>query len=184
MFSMTKPFPPFFCAALFVLLITGLPDESMPAGPTSQPAPPLEQIMNLLKGTWEGEITDSDGNTLRSRLTFTWTLNRKFIKAQHVITSGGESQLYAETLYGRHPVLQRVMFWTFDNAGGVHEGSVTLEGRTLHYEWRSFEGHGEIRDQRSRFQVHADGTATLSLLEPQQGDWVEGQTITYARKSE
>lgn len=142
----------------------------------------LNEIMKLFEGTWTGQGKAEDGANFKSKLTFEWTLDRNFIRVNNVLTTGGESQLFAETIYGWQPVFKRVVFWSFDRDGNINEGSATLEGGVLQHEWRSFTRSGEIRDWKSEWSSDGHNTATFTLFEPKEGEWEKSFTMTYSRK--
>jgi hypothetical protein len=141
----------------------------------------LAQIADTFLGTWVGEVDSPEIGKFTTELTFEWTFKNKFLKATNVLVSGGQRNLYAEVTYGWHPVLNKVIFWSFDKDGGINEGEATLEGDTLRHEWRSFMGTGEIRDMQSRLTRVSQDRATLTMLEPEAGKWVEAYTIRYKR---
>ncbi|MFQ5709221.1 MAG: hypothetical protein ACE5HO_17325 [bacterium] len=142
----------------------------------------LHRIMDLFGGTWVGEGTATDGGKFKTELKFEWTLNKRFIKVTNFITANKKSQLYAETTYGWQPVLRQIVFWSFDNDGNINEGVATLDESTLHHEWRSFSGNGQIKDWQSRMVRVRPGFAAFTLLEPRAEGWVESLTIKYRRK--
>lgn len=142
----------------------------------------LNRIADIFLGNWVGEGNAPEGGKFTTALKFEWTLNKKFINVKNTINIGGKSQLFAETFYGWHPILQRVLFWSFDNDGSINEGTTTVEGNTIHHDWRSFTGNGQIRELRSRLTRNSKNEATFTLLEPRDGEWVETHTIKYKRE--
>ena len=67
------------------------------------------------------------------------------------------------TFYGKQPVLNRIVFWSFDNEGTISEGIVEFKDSTLKHEWRSFGSNGEIKDWRSNLIRHDENTATFTI---------------------
>lgn len=125
----------------------------------------LDKIAELLLGKWVGEVTAEDGGKVITELTFEWTLHNKFLKVTSMVAANGQKSLFAETVYGWQPVLNQVVFWSFDNAGTISEGHASLEGNVLKHEWRAFASNGQIRDLRSSFSRLSNDSAIFTLME-------------------
>jgi len=121
----------------------------------------LDQIADTFLGTWVGEVKGPNDEIVTSELIFEWTLNKKFIKVTNLL--GQKKGLFALTFYGKQPVLNRIVFWSFDNEGTISEGIVEFKDSSLKHEWRSFGSNGEIKDWRSNLTKHDENTATFIL---------------------
>ncbi|MCH7678852.1 hypothetical protein IID10_05715 [candidate division KSB1 bacterium] len=121
----------------------------------------LDQIADTFLGNWVGEVKGPNDESVTSELVFEWTLNKKFIKVTNLL--GPKRSLFALTFYGKQPVLNRIVFWSFDNEGTISEGIVEFKDSTLKHEWRSFGSNGEIKDWRSNLIRHDENTATFTI---------------------
>ncbi len=121
----------------------------------------LEQIADTFLGKWVGEVQGPNDEIVTSELVFEWTLNKKFIKVTNLL--GQKKALFALTFYGKQPVLNRIVFWSFDNEGTISEGIVEFKDSSLKHEWRSFGSNGEIKDWRSNLTRHDENTATFTI---------------------
>ncbi len=136
----------------------------------------LEQIADTFLGKWVGEVKGPNDEIVTSELVFEWTLNKKFIKVTNLV--GQKKSLFALTFYGRQPVLNQIVFWSFDNEGTINEGIAEFKDNSLKHEWRSFGSNGEIKDWRSSLTRHDENSATFTL----QGEaWF---TVSYKRLKE
>lgn len=139
----------------------------------------LNQIAGKFLGNWIGYGLSPEGEKYTSKLTFEWTLNKNFIRMNNFLTAEGQTELYALTIYGWQPVLQTVVFWSFDNSGTINEGVAKMEGNTLGHEWRAFSQNGEIRELRSTIVRENEGQITFTLYD---GSEPEPFTIIYKRE--
>ena len=136
----------------------------------------LEQIADTFLGKWVGEVKGPNDEIVTSELVFEWTLNKKFINVTNLL--GQKKSLFALTFYGRQPVLNQIVFWSFDNEGTINEGIAEFKDNSLKHEWRSFGSSGEIKDWRSTLTRHDENSATFTL----QGEgWF---TVSYKRLKE
>ncbi len=121
----------------------------------------LDQIADTFLGKWVGEVKGPNDEVVTSELVFEWTLNKKFIKVTNLL--GQKKDLFALTFYGKQPVLNRIVFWSFDNEGTISEGIVEFKDNSLKHEWRSFGSNGAITDWRSNLTRHDENTATFII---------------------
>ncbi len=136
----------------------------------------LDQIADTFLGKWVGEVKGPNNEVVTSELIFEWTLNKKFIKVTNLL--GQKKSLFALTFYGRQPVLNRIVFWSFDNEGTINEGIAEFKDNALKHEWRSFSSNGEINDWRSNLTRHDENSATFTI----QGE--ASYTVRYKRLKE
>ncbi|RMF62176.1 MAG: hypothetical protein D6743_12545 [Calditrichaeota bacterium] len=138
----------------------------------------LAKIAQSFLGKWVGKGNLPSGETFVSELIFEWTLNKNFIKVTNNVSAGQHSGLFATTFYGWQPVLQQVVFWSFDSEGTINEGAARFEGNELKHEWRSFGQNGEIRDWRSTLAKNDANTLTFTVTE----SGSQPVTVVYKRK--
>lgn len=116
----------------------------------------VNQLADVFLGKWVGEGENPDGDKFVSTLNFKWALGKHFVEVENQVTANGKPQDFARTFYGWQPVLQQLVFWSFDRNGTINEGVAELEGATLKHEWRSFTSGGEITDWRSSLTKNGD----------------------------
>lgn len=160
---------------LVMLLFVGSGD--LPAQETSANA--LDQIAGKFLGIWIGYGVSPEGEKYTSKLSFEWTLDKKFIKMNNFLTTSGPPELFALTIYGWQPVLKNIVFWAFDSNGTINEGAVKIEDNTLTHQWRAFSRNGEIKDLRSKMTLSQDDEIIFTLFE---GNAPNPFTLTYKRE--
>lgn len=156
-----KIFNTLFLISLKIILITFLIFAALEDLPAQTNNNSLDQIADTFLGKWVGEVKGPNNEVVTSELIFEWTLNKKFIKVTNLL--GQKKGLFALTFYGWQPVLNRIVFWSFDNEGTISEGTAELKDNSLKHEWRSFGSNGEIKDWRSNLTRHDENTATFTI---------------------
>ena len=121
----------------------------------------LDEIADTFLGIWVGEVKGPNNEVVTSELIFEWTLNKKFIRVTNLL--GQKKNLFALTFYGRHPVLNQIVFWSFDNEGTINEGIAEFKENSLKHQWRSFGGNGEIKDWRSNLTRRDENSASFTI---------------------
>ncbi len=172
MHTLRNLFPDSFKILLTIFIIITASEDL--AAQTNNPS--LDQIADTFLGKWVAEVKGPNNKVVTSELVFEWTLNKKFIKVTNLL--GQKKSLFALTFYGRQPVLNQIVFWSFDNEGTINEGIAEFKDNSLKHEWRSFGSSGEIKDWRSTLTRHDENSATFTL----QGEgWF---TVSYKRLKE
>jgi len=138
----------------------------------------LKEIADLFIGKWRGVGTSPNGTEFISELKFEWTLDKHFLKVENTLREKNKTTLFALTIYGRQPVLNKIVFWSFDKDGTINEGLAQLNGQTLHHEWRSFGSNGEIKEWRSKLTRQSKEELNFTIYE---GSETNSYTLKYER---
>ncbi len=166
---------------LFLLAAVSFSFGSIPSA-HAQPlqANTLPRLAELFLGTWAGKGVTPDGAKFKSKLSFSWALDKNFVEVRNEIEVAGKRELFALTVYGWQPVLNQLVFWSFDKDGTINEGAAEIEGQSLKHEWRSFRKGGAISSQRSLLTRDGPKQLTFSILD---GSNEVISSIKYKRKS-
>ncbi len=156
-----KPFNNLFPNSFKILLTTFVISTAIEDLAAQTNNNSLDQIAATFLGKWVGEVKGPNNEIVTSELVFEWTLNKKFIKVTNLL--GQKKSLFALIFYGRQPVLNHIVFWSFDNEGTINEGIAEFKDNSLKHEWRSFGSNGAIKDWRSNLTRHDENTATFTI---------------------
>ncbi|MEM6723808.1 MAG: hypothetical protein AAF598_07200 [Bacteroidota bacterium] len=135
-----------------------------------------ESLDNLIEGYWESEPQAlGKGNTFHQRLEFNWDLNGQILE---VITKRPvkvtEDSVHWEVrnkgIRAWNPNLEQVRFWEFDIEGGLTEGMVQIDGKSIYYDYQYKVNNDEFAFRDSWIWVD-ENTYRFEINIYQEGDW-------------
>jgi hypothetical protein len=116
-----------------------LADDSRAATQPSQVQPNPISIFDRLIGTWRGEAKWSNGEALRTRVSYEYGVGNQLMKGKSfVLSPDGEATLVFETFSYFHPQDKAVRFVSISNAGSIYDGTVSGTPDEVKFEWSAF----------------------------------------------
>jgi hypothetical protein len=143
-------------------------------------ASPAEEELKLedlawLIGTWEYKITAEEdteqlkkGQTFRRRRTYSWALNKEFIKADVQWFVDDEERFTWVGYFGVDGASGKVKTWNFTSGGTHGIGEWSRERNGLRMQWQVTDKTGGVRNRSLYFEKLDDST-----IEVQRGDQQE-----------
>jgi hypothetical protein len=93
---------------------------------------------NFMGGKWEMKGEWSPGKTFRQVQVYSWGLNKTLVKVKTFGTTNpktGAFGLRNEGIRAWDKDKKQLVFWEFDIFGGITQGTCTIKGNTLHYDY-------------------------------------------------
>ncbi|HAP62253.1 MAG TPA: hypothetical protein DCR93_23055, partial [Cytophagales bacterium] len=107
----------------------------------------LQSLANLTEGTWEVDTTFANGERFHQRKNFISALNGHALTTQTKGTVDMETQEFGlrnEGMIVYRAADDTIVFMEADVFGGVTEGTVTIEGKDIYFDY-PYQG-GKFRD--------------------------------------
>lgn len=130
----------------------------------------------FLIGDWQG--TFADGKTT-DRQHFEWLHDGRLIRNRHQ-SSGERGGHEGEAIFAFDTVKKKVVFWYWDNAGGITLGHFDVVGDELHAE-EEYRGEENYK-MRTVWKPGKDWYDSTVFAE-QGGEWKQLWTVRYLRTS-
>jgi hypothetical protein len=129
----------------------------------------------FLIGDWQG--TFADGKTT-DRQHFEWLHDGKLLSNHHSSTGerGGHS---GDAVFAYDTVEKRIVFWYWDNAGGITLGHFTVRGDDLHAD-EEYRGEQNYKMRTVWKPIDGDNYDS-SVFAQQEGEWKQLWTVRYKR---
>lgn len=107
----------------------------------------LDVFDNLVGGTWSIEEKFSNGEIFKQEVRFSWALDSTIILTQTKGTINRVTKEFGERNYGVRAwdeKQKRMRFWEFDVFGGITEGDIKIEGKSIIYTYHY--GNSTLRE--------------------------------------
>lgn len=120
---------------IFMVLAIGWASLSSLAQQNESPLVVFEQFVT---GKWEMNGTWSNGQKFRQAQTFEWGLDKKIVKVKTFGTINQKTGAYGlrnEGVRAWDAQKKQIVFWEFDVFGGITQGTCTVEGHNIYYDY-------------------------------------------------
>lgn len=124
--------------SIFLFLLLGI----LPTAKAQKQSTKLVAFENFMKGRWEMKGSWPNGQKFRQVQQFEWGLNRHIIKVKTwgtVNQKTGNFGLRNEGIRTWDTHKKQIVFWEFDIFGGITQGTCTIEGKNMYYDY-SYQG--------------------------------------------
>lgn len=98
----------------------------------------LSGFTNLIGKTWKAEGTWADGSKFKQEIDFKYSLEKNAVITQSKGYTNKEQTTYGNRNHGIRKYdasSKSIKFWEFDVFGEVTEGTVTIKGKNLYYQY-------------------------------------------------
>ncbi|EAY31667.1 hypothetical protein [Microscilla marina] len=129
---------------------------SWATGAYSQATPQLAFFEHLTQDKWEMNGDWGNGKKFRQIQVYSWGLNKRIVKVQTFGTTDpktGAFGLRNEGIRAWDATKKQVVFWEFDVFGGITQGTCTVEGNFLYYDY-TYQGQS-FRDSWQKISPNA-----------------------------
>lgn len=137
----------------------------------SQNNSPLSFFENLMDGKWEMKGTWGKGKSFRQVQVYSWGLNKTLVKVNTFGTidqKTGAFGLRNEGIRAWDANKKQLVFWEFDIFGGITQGTCTIKGNMLYYDYQ-YQGQ-HFRDSWQKLDEH---TYAYKVGTVKNGQWLK-----------